>query len=110
NGRVALIDLICPNDPTLANQYNALEQLRDPSHVAALTTDALSSLLKSVGLDIIHQATRKIDVVLAGWMDQTKTPADIREGIVASVKSELAGGPATGLQPFRQGDEIMFAH
>jgi SAM-dependent methyltransferase len=110
NGRVALIDLICSDDPNLAHQYNSIEQLRDPSHVAALAADALTMLLRNAGLDVIHRTTRRIDIILTGWMDQTKTPADIQERILETLKSELAGGPATGLQPFMHAGEIMFVH
>ena len=48
-GRVALIDMVSPDDPAVALTYNHLERLRDPSHVRALTADELQGLVREVG-------------------------------------------------------------
>ena len=109
-GWLVLIDLICSDDPNIAARYNQIERLRDPSHAAALPKDALIALLKDAGIAVMNVATRRNEVNLVEWMNQTKTPADIRELIVASFKNELDGGEVTGMQPFIQNDAVMFIH
>ena len=40
-GKVAVIDLLSPDQPEVATRYNYLERLRDPSHMRAFTADEL---------------------------------------------------------------------
>jgi ubiquinone/menaquinone biosynthesis C-methylase UbiE len=42
--RVAIIDLVSPDDPAVAATYNHLERLRDPSHTRALAAAELRAL------------------------------------------------------------------
>ena len=43
-GKVAVIDMVSPDDPTLASGVNKLEKLRDRSHTRALTHQELGNL------------------------------------------------------------------
>jgi len=115
-GRVALIDLTAPEDASLAARYNALEQLRDPSHTAALSPASLQALLTQCGLvpDAPTPPCREFSVNLEGWMDSTHTVASARAEIVSAVEAELNGtGCATGMRPHRAGSDghaLHFVH
>ena len=115
-GRVALIDLTAPEDASLATRYNALEQLRDPSHTTALSPTSLQALLTQSGLvpDAPTPPFREFSVNLEGWMDSTHTVASARSEIVAAVEAELNGtGCATGMRPHRAGRDghaLHFVH
>src|SRR6186997_892840 len=50
--RVAIIDLLAPEDKEIAKAYNDLERLRDPSHTIALSKTEMTKLLADVGIAI----------------------------------------------------------
>ena len=60
--RVVLIDLAAPDDEQLAQSYNRLEQLRDPSHTRALRQTQLEALLSECGLALSQSLARNIPV------------------------------------------------
>jgi ubiquinone/menaquinone biosynthesis C-methylase UbiE len=56
-GLVAVIDGIAPAQRAAADEINAWEILRDPSHVALLTVNGWSSLFCAADLDAVHIST-----------------------------------------------------
>jgi ubiquinone/menaquinone biosynthesis C-methylase UbiE len=56
-GRVAIVDITAPEDPKIAERYNAIERLRDPTHTAALSSSALAS--RVAGADWRFSAPRR---------------------------------------------------
>src|SRR5919198_464609 len=61
SGRVAVIDLLSPDDTALAERYNGYERLRDPSHVRALTSEELTGMIQRAGLIIEASDTRDVE-------------------------------------------------
>jgi ubiquinone/menaquinone biosynthesis C-methylase UbiE len=53
-GLVGLIDPIVPHDRRVADEINAWDLVRDPSHVACLTVNGWSALFCAAGLDAVH--------------------------------------------------------
>lgn len=56
-GTVAIADVVSAEDPEKAALQNAIEQLRDPSHVRMLSASELQALLTRPGLCVVHQDT-----------------------------------------------------
>jgi ubiquinone/menaquinone biosynthesis C-methylase UbiE len=109
-GQVAIIDLISPDDPTVAVTYNALERLRDPSHTRALTDAELQQVMQAGGVTIVHTAGRDVEAHVERWMDLTHPTPEARQTITAALTQELQGGTTTGMRPFRSEQELMFLH
>jgi SAM-dependent methyltransferase len=107
DGRVAVIDLISP-DPALAERYNAYERRRDPSHTRALTSDEWERLFDISRLEILHRAQIEPVVLVGQWLAQASTPVDVGEAIVADLRAELGGGPATGMRPVEDRGTLAF--
>jgi len=109
-GRVAIIELVSPDDPTAAATYNHLERLRDPSHTRALTADELQGLMREVGLDVVRTVRRDVEVHPERWMDLTQASPTARQTILAELTQDLQGLKTTGMRPFTRHDELMFLH
>jgi SAM-dependent methyltransferase len=107
-GRVAIIDLVSPDEPGLAACYNELERLRDPSHTRALTRGELWGSMSGAGLQILHSAARDVPVEVERWLDLTSTEDGARRRILKLLADELGGASATGMRPFIEGQALMF--
>jgi ubiquinone/menaquinone biosynthesis C-methylase UbiE len=53
DGVLAIADLISSNDPTEARLHNALEQLRDPSHIRMLPENELLTVVTEAGFRVV---------------------------------------------------------
>ena len=103
-------------DPSVANETNRLERLRDPSHTAMLSRSEMCALLERSGLRVQRRA-RDTPMIpnamnLRAWMDATKTAPHAVQKIERSLAIEMReGGSATGMGPF-VGDEgeLCFIH
>jgi len=89
-GRLLLEDSIVPPGPA-GDFLNALEALRDPSHVRSLTLDGWWSLLLEGGFDVSRVATFDKRHDLDEWMNRMRTPEPAR----AEIRQRLrAAGPS----------------
>ena len=102
-GRVAVIDLISA-DPQLADAYNDVEGRRDPSHTRALTAGELERAVERAGTAVEHTTRVDVRAPVERWLAQASTPADVADAIRAELRTELAGGPATGMRPVDDDD------
>ncbi|MEO8190940.1 MAG: methyltransferase domain-containing protein [Acidobacteriota bacterium] len=109
-GRVAVIDIVAPEDTELAAHYNHLERLRDPSHTRALSASELDRLVQESGIRISGKFLRDVANSLEEWLDRTATPVAAREQIVRDLQTELDEGPSTGMRPYLRDDRLMFLH
>lgn len=107
-GRVALIDLVAPDDIALAESYNRLERMRDPSHVRALSPAGLCALFAGAGLDLISTDAREVEVDVGPWAAVTRTPPEVEAAIRAELGTEIDGGAATGMRPFVRDGRLHF--
>ena len=55
-GRMVIIDTLLPDDPEIADFYQTMEQMRDPTHVQAYTEQQWREMIEAAGF-IVH-ATR----------------------------------------------------
>jgi ubiquinone/menaquinone biosynthesis C-methylase UbiE len=109
-GRVAVIDIVSPDDPAVAITYNHLERLRDPSHVRALTADELQRLMRTTGLTLVHTASRDVEVHLERWLDLTAAATEARQTIRTALTQDLQGTQTTGMRPYVRDEEVKFLH
>jgi 2-polyprenyl-3-methyl-5-hydroxy-6-metoxy-1,4-benzoquinol methylase len=109
-GRVAVIDLVSPDDPAVVETYNHLERLRDPSHVRALTADELQRFVRATGLSIVHTSRRDVEVHLDRWLDLTRPSPAARAMIREALIHDLQGLKTTGMRPYMADQELRFLH
>jgi ubiquinone/menaquinone biosynthesis C-methylase UbiE len=107
-GHVALVDLVADEDPTIAEEQNRLERLRDPSHTRMLAAIEIQALLTEAGLEAIDVATRPLERPLLPWLEQAQTPATVAGEIRAALDSEVEGERTTGFRPRADEDGDMW--
>jgi ubiquinone/menaquinone biosynthesis C-methylase UbiE len=74
-----------------AQEYNAFEKLRDPSHVRCLTLDEWLTLIASSGLGIRAVELQDKPMVFGPWADQMQASTKTKEELTQMV---FAGSPA----------------
>jgi ubiquinone/menaquinone biosynthesis C-methylase UbiE len=73
-----------------ADEYNAFEKLRDPSHVRCLTLTEWRDLVAQAGLNERHLELLDKPMVFGSWADQQ----NVGDGIKRDLKSMLLNGSA----------------
>ena len=108
-GRMVTVDVMASEDEAEAALHNALEILRDPSHVRMLPRSELQKHLENAGLRV-ESCTTWVNHREAGeWMKITNAPERI--GPLKVVMSELAKRGATaGVDLRMEGARILFEH
>jgi ubiquinone/menaquinone biosynthesis C-methylase UbiE len=110
-GRLGLADLVADEHADQADAQNAIERMRDPSHVCALSASGLQALIVHHGLEATAAETREIRRPLGPWLEQSATPPGARTEIERRLLAEIDGGQQTGLQPQREPDgALSFVH
>lgn len=110
NGQLVVIDLVSPEDLKLATRYNNLERLRDSSHTWALSASGLRRAVAGLGLEIVAEYVREVEMHAANWLDFTRTEPGPRQSILNAWHGELQGLGQTGFQPFLREGQLMFQH
>jgi hypothetical protein len=103
-----VIDMVVA-EPDLAAEYNRIERLRDPSHTKALSEEDLAALLGAAGAQVVHQTARDPEIGVEPWLEQAGTPRATAEQIRAELRTELEGGPKTGMRPLEKDSSLHFA-
>jgi ubiquinone/menaquinone biosynthesis C-methylase UbiE len=98
-GRVALIDLVAPDDEAEALTYNFLERLRDPSHTRALSVGELQSLFEECGLTDLETISRDVEVDVERWLALTEPPPARAQELLQKLAKDVAGSTHTGMRP-----------
>ena len=110
DGKVTVVDIICPEDDALANSYNHYEKLRDPSHTRALKQSEFVVMYRQVGLSINEVKSMDVEVDFSKWLALTRLDTDVANRITEDVIGEIDGGKSTALRPFYRGNELYFQH
>jgi SAM-dependent methyltransferase len=105
-GRVVIADLV--SRPGLPGDPDRVERLRDPSHAAMLSVDAIERLLTSTGGTVDASDVFDVERPLRVWLEQAGTPADAAVRIEEELRAELAGGAPTGMRPLEADDDLWF--
>ncbi|RIK46142.1 MAG: SAM-dependent methyltransferase, partial [Chloroflexi bacterium] len=89
-GRLLLGDVVSFDDPTLDTHFQAIELLRDPSHVRDHTIAEWLTLLETAGFRAEVAHTWEIHIDFAAWIARMATPAPS----AAMIRTLLANAPA----------------
>ena len=108
-GRIVVVDLVASPDREKAAALNRMEELRDPSHVRALSLAELRALFHEVGLpaprETFYSLRSEVEGLLERWFPDSGDAEVIRRMFVESVADD-----ALGLGTRLHGSEIRFAY
>ena len=110
DGRVAIVDIVASDDPSVADAHNRLERMRDPSHTTAFCLSDLHALAQRSGLNVVYTSENDAVRDLDEWMDLTGTPDDVRAAAHQALEDEIAGGSPTGMRAHRVDGRLKFVH
>jgi ubiquinone/menaquinone biosynthesis C-methylase UbiE len=108
NHRVAIIDLLAPENEKIAKTYNHLERLRDPSHTVALSKTEMTKLLADAGLVVERIETRDVEVDFERWVQMTRTKSATIELLKEELIKDINDGLKTGMRPFLESGSLKF--
>lgn len=104
-GRVLVVDLVAPDDPTEAARADEVMTIRDPSHATSLTVAALKDAITRAGLrEIDHRVVDRRGLV-SNWM----WPGEFPEERIAAVREYVSkhwNELGMDLQP--EGDDFSY--
>jgi ubiquinone/menaquinone biosynthesis C-methylase UbiE len=108
-GRVITVDVTAAEDAADAALHNALEIIRDPSHVRMLARSELHAALANAGLTVVSCLTWTNNREFAEWMKITNAPERI--GPLRVVMSALAqSGAHAGIGLREEDGQLRFEH
>jgi SAM-dependent methyltransferase len=104
-GQLVLCDMVGCGDAGVDRLRDELETLRDPSHVRVPTADELEGWARGSGREVAATATSDHGYPVDGWLARAFTDEASKATLNETLDAELdAGGPATGLEPWRKDD------
>lgn len=109
-GGIAVIaDVVSSEDPREADLHNALEILRDPSHVRMRPPSELRALVRGAGLALLSEDAWRMDREFGEWARIANDPQ--RTGPLRTVMTRLAeAGLTAGIGLRTEGDHLVFFH
>ena len=108
-GSFVMADVISSEVPAEAELQNAIEILRDPSHVRMLPGSELTSLVNGAGFAIESLATWDKPREFEEWMGIVNDAARVAP-LRAVVRALASAGASAGMGLSVEGDEIRFFH
>jgi len=109
NGKVVVADVVSSENEEEAALHNALETLRDPSHVRMLSARELQGLLEAAGLRIISKMTWEKKRDYDEWIRITNAPERVKPLYTVMVALARAGIQA-GINLHFDGKTVVFHH
>jgi len=88
-GLVVVMDVVSPGAPLLDSYLQALELLRDPSHVRDYSLAEWRQTLMGAGLVPRHETPRRLRLEFSSWIERMQPPA----AHVAAIRSLQAMAP-----------------
>ena len=108
-GRFVVADVIASEIPAESELQNAIEILRDPSHVRMLPGSELTALVKQAGFDVESKTTWDKPREFEEWMgivnDATRVPP-----LRVVVRALASAGASAGMGLSLDGDKVKFFH
>jgi ubiquinone/menaquinone biosynthesis C-methylase UbiE len=108
-GVAVFADVISSEDTDESRLHNAIERLRDPSHVRMLPASELDSAACRAGFRDLEAATWDIDRELEEWLDIVSDP-DRVEPIRTVVHALAESGRGAGVGLSVKDGEVVFFH
>jgi SAM-dependent methyltransferase len=108
NHHIGIIDLLSPDDEQIAETYNDLERLRDPSHTVALSKTQMEKILAEAGIDVEKMETRDVQVDFQRWVQMTETKPETVEILQEELMRDIGGDSKTGMRPLIENGSLKF--
>lgn len=96
HGRILLIDTVAPEDPALDTFFNAVELLRDASHVRNWRVSEWKRMLTEGGFTAEVLFQMELDLEGESWVQRMQTPP----GRVAAIQALFESAPAAAREAF----------
>jgi len=108
-GTAVIVDVVSSEDAHEEVLQNAIERLRDPSHVRMLPASELDRCITKAGFQELEQTTWDKDREFDEWMDIVNDPARA-EPIRVVVRALAEVGRSAGMGLSIQANRIVFFH
>jgi ubiquinone/menaquinone biosynthesis C-methylase UbiE len=108
-GRLILADILTSSDPDEAEIHNALERLRDPTHVRMLTRGEFESVLKEAGFHVVRSANWEQERAFGEWAAIVPDPSRL-EPLAAVMRALTRSHQTAGIELKESGEELRFSH
>lgn len=109
SGRLVISDVVSSDIDDESALHNALETLRDPSHVRMLPRNELLGFLQELGLHVVSWLTWVNQRGFDEWLRITNAPERI--GPLRAVMTALAkSGQHAGINLHLDGEDVVFEH
>jgi ubiquinone/menaquinone biosynthesis C-methylase UbiE len=108
-GTAVIVDIVSSEDVREEVLQNAIERLRDPSHVRMLPASELDRRIATAGFQELEQTTWDKDREFEEWMDIVNDPARA-EPIRVVVQALAEAGRSAGMGLAIKGNAIVFFH
>jgi ubiquinone/menaquinone biosynthesis C-methylase UbiE len=108
-GTAVIVDAVSSEDKSEAKLHNAIERLRDPSHVRMLPASELDNGVSRAGFRIVEHATWDMDRELEEWLAIVDDPARV-EPIRTVIHTLAAAGRTAGIGLSVKDSRVVFFH
>jgi len=108
-GTAVIVDVVSSEEPEKSNLQNAIERLRDPSHVRMLPASELDACVAGAGFCNLEQATWDKERELDEWMGIVNDPARTQP-LRTVVRALAQAGRTAGMGLSILNDRITFFH
>jgi ubiquinone/menaquinone biosynthesis C-methylase UbiE len=88
-GIFGLVDNVAPESAKAAEQLNAIEKVRDPSHVRCLSVGEWLQLLRRSGFVVLHSEKLDKDMDLDGWAGRMSVSAEDKAKLNAMLRDPM---------------------
>lgn len=107
DGKLVIIDMEATEE-ALRETEDAIETLRDLSHVKNRSKEEFLSLYKEYGYEMLLSESTPIPVELSAWMQLTNASLDDCQTIIEKMENEIEGNGQTGFFPYKKDGKIYF--
>jgi ubiquinone/menaquinone biosynthesis C-methylase UbiE len=109
NGIAVIVDVVSSEDADESNLQNAIERLRDPSHVRMLPASELDACVTRSGFNVLQHNTWDKHREFEEWMEIVNDPH--RAEPIRTILRELAdAGRTAGMGLSLQNGQVVFFH
>ncbi|MGB7115560.1 MAG: methyltransferase domain-containing protein [Anaerolineales bacterium] len=108
-GRLIVADIISSENAGESELHNALEKLRDPSHVSMISSNAMKDLVETTGLKIIQEDHWTMQREFGEWMQIVNSRARA-EPLYIVMSSFAKAGIEAGIDIKFNGRTVYFKH
>lgn len=108
-GAAVIVDAVSSEDAAESQLHNAIERLRDPSHVRMLPASELDAAVSRAGFRDIEHATWDMNRELEDWLAIVSDPARV-EPIRTVIRALAEAGRSAGIGLSVKDDKVVFFH